>query len=45
MSQIRNSEKVSFKIEGMSCSSCSANIEKKLKQTEGVIDARIIFAA
>lgn len=45
MNQERNSEKAIFKIEGMSCSSCSANIEKKLKQTEGVIDARINFAA
>jgi Cu+-exporting ATPase len=45
MSELRSAEKTSLKIQGMSCSSCSANIEKRLKATEGVIHAVINFAA
>jgi len=45
MTQLKNTEKVSFKIQGMSCSSCSAIIEKKLRATKGVINASINFAA
>jgi len=45
MTQPNNIEKVSIKIQGMSCSSCSAIIEKKLKATKGVINASINFAA
>ncbi|WP_017472347.1 heavy metal translocating P-type ATPase [Amphibacillus jilinensis] len=34
-----------WKIEGMSCSSCSLTIEKKLNNTNGIINATINFAA
>jgi len=44
MIQSKNIKKISFKIQGMSCSSCSASIEKKLKATKGVINANINFA-
>ncbi|WP_034327400.1 heavy metal translocating P-type ATPase [Alkaliphilus transvaalensis] len=37
--------KRAIKIQGMSCSSCSANIEKKLKATEGIFNVSINFAA
>ena len=36
--------KSTFKIEGMSCTSCSSIIEKKLKKTEGIISVLINFA-
>ncbi|AOY74810.1 heavy metal translocating P-type ATPase [Clostridium formicaceticum] len=44
MAQSNNIEKVSFKVQGMSCSSCAAGIERKLNKTEGVIGANINFA-
>ena len=38
-------DKITFKIKGMSCTSCSNNIEKKLKLKDGVISASVNFAA
>lgn len=35
---------MSLKIQGMSCSSCAANIEKKLNKTEGILHVSINFA-
>ncbi|MBH1940152.1 copper-translocating P-type ATPase [Mobilitalea sibirica] len=37
-------ETVGFKIEGMSCSSCAANIQKKLNSMDGVINPNINIA-
>ncbi|ABR47306.1 heavy metal translocating P-type ATPase [Alkaliphilus metalliredigens QYMF] len=45
MTQSSNIEKVVWKIQDMSCSSCSLSIEKKLKATEGVLNASVNFAA
>jgi P-type Cu+ transporter len=45
MSDLRIIEKTGFKIQGMSCTSCSNIIEKKLKVAEGVISASVNFAA
>jgi P-type Cu+ transporter len=40
-----STEKIGFKVLGMSCTSCSNNIEKKLKAKDGVIQAAVNFAA
>jgi len=40
----QKSQKMSFALKGMSCTSCAANIEKKLNSTEGIINANINFA-
>lgn len=40
----KNTRKISFKVEGMSCSSCSNSIEKKLKSLNGVIIANVNIA-
>jgi Cu+-exporting ATPase len=45
MTQSNNTEKAVWKIQGMSCSSCALNIEKKLKTTDGVVNASVNFAA
>ncbi|MPW24452.1 heavy metal translocating P-type ATPase [Alkalibaculum sp. M08DMB] len=45
MAQSKSIVKVGFKIQGMSCTSCSNNLEKKLKDTKGVINASVNFAA
>ncbi len=37
--------KISFKISGMTCSSCAQRIEKSLKEKDGVVEANINFAA
>jgi len=37
-------ETVNLSIDGMSCASCAATIEKQLKQTDGITDARINYA-
>lgn len=37
-------KKVSFKIEGMTCSSCANNIDKKLNSMDGIINASINIA-
>ncbi|MFP4698627.1 MAG: heavy metal translocating P-type ATPase [Eubacteriales bacterium] len=39
-----NLQKTSFKIEGMSCSSCSNTVEKKLNSLEGVVKASVNIA-
>jgi P-type Cu2+ transporter len=36
-----NTEKKIFRVEGMSCASCSASVESTLKSCEGVIDAGV----
>ncbi|MCC5912366.1 MAG: copper-translocating P-type ATPase [Clostridiaceae bacterium] len=41
----QNIEKIVLKVDGMSCSSCAAGIERKLNKTEGVLSASINFAA
>ncbi len=38
------SEKKTFKIEGMSCASCAANVEKSLNKVKGVEKASVNFA-
>lgn len=38
-------KKGQFKVQGMSCTSCSARIEKSLKAKEGILSASINFAA
>ena len=40
----RDEGKITFKIDGMTCSNCSQTIEKKLNQTAGVTKAVINFA-
>ncbi|PKM49259.1 MAG: heavy metal translocating P-type ATPase [Firmicutes bacterium HGW-Firmicutes-7] len=45
MTQIKDAQKVGFKVEGMSCSSCSNIIQKKLNSLDGIIDANINFAS
>jgi Cu+-exporting ATPase len=40
----QKNQKMSFALKGMSCTSCAANIEKKLNSTEGIINANINFA-
>ncbi len=37
-------EKVTLKINGMSCSACGAKIEKALKEIEGIVKANVNFA-
>ncbi len=44
MTQETKNRKMSFALEGMSCTSCAANIEKKLNETDGVANASINFA-
>lgn len=44
MTQETKNQKMSFALEGMSCTSCAANIEKKLNETDGVANASINFA-
>tara|TARA_B100001540_G_C15532913_1_gene517797 strand:- start:225 stop:662 length:438 start_codon:yes stop_codon:yes gene_type:complete len=42
--QTVNKSSLEIKIEGMSCShSCAPSIQKKLIETKGVIDAKVIF--
>ena len=44
MTQEIKDQKMSFALQGMSCTSCAANIEKKLNETDGVANASINFA-
>jgi len=37
-------EKIKAKVEGMSCTSCAINIEKAIKEIEGVIDVKVDFS-
>ena len=37
--------KESFPVTGMTCASCASSVESVLKQTDGVIDARVNFAS
>src|SRR3989338_5289755 len=37
--------KVSFKVSGMHCASCAIKIEKSLKASEGVTDAKVNYAS
>jgi len=36
-------EKINAKVEGMSCTSCAINIEKAIKEIDGVIDVKVDF--
>jgi Cu+-exporting ATPase len=44
MEQKNNLEKAGFKVEGMSCSSCSASIQKKLNTLPGIKSASVNIA-
>jgi len=44
MTQIKNVRNLGFKIQGMSCSSCSNSIEKKLNSLDGIIKASVNIA-
>ena len=44
MAQTKNIKQVRFNVEGMSCSSCSNNVQKKLNSLEGIIDANVNIA-
>ncbi|WP_026476257.1 heavy metal translocating P-type ATPase [Alkaliphilus transvaalensis] len=44
MEQIKSIQKVDFKVQGMTCSSCSNNVQKKLNSLEGIIDASVNIA-
>ncbi|SET05394.1 Cu+-exporting ATPase [Natronincola peptidivorans] len=44
MAQSNNVEKIGFKIEGMSCSSCSNIVEKKLNSLDGILKASVNIA-
>jgi Cu+-exporting ATPase len=37
-------EKINAKVEGMSCTSCAVNIEKAIKEIDGVIDVKVDFS-
>jgi Cu+-exporting ATPase len=41
---IKNSQKLSLPVEGMSCASCAVTVEKALKQVKGVKSAAVNFA-
>ncbi|MBC8287266.1 MAG: heavy metal translocating P-type ATPase [Nitrospinae bacterium] len=41
----KNKETITLPVKGMSCASCSARIEKKVGELEGVISAHVNFAA
>ena len=38
-------EKITLKVEGMSCGHCKAAVEKALKETNGVRDAEVNLAS
>lgn len=44
MNHNKNIKQVGFKVEGMSCSSCSNNVQKKLNSLEGIINASVNIA-
>jgi copper chaperone len=37
------SKTVTIRVKGMSCGGCATSVEKALKSTEGVLDARVSF--
>lgn len=45
MSQAKSIKQISFKVDGMSCSSCSNIIEKKLNKLEGITSASVSIAS
>lgn len=40
----KNSETVTFKVDGMHCTSCSLNIDGELEDAEGVLSAQTSYA-
>lgn len=44
MTQGKDISKVSFKVQGMSCSSCANNVQKKLNSLDGVVNANVNIA-
>lgn len=44
-SVLKKTAKVGLKIKGMSCAACAARVEKGLSRMEGVLSARVNFAA
>lgn len=45
MSQTNGIKQSNFKVEGMTCSSCSSNIEKKLNKLDGIVNANVSIAS
>ena len=43
--RVDRSEEVTFELEGMSCASCAARVERTLSRQDGVAEARVNFAA
>jgi copper chaperone len=43
MAELEN--KLSFEVRGMTCSHCQAAVEEAIRQTPGVVDARVDLAA
>lgn len=41
MAIVSNVKKITFKIEGMSCSSCSARVQKELSSLKGIINSNV----
>jgi Cu+-exporting ATPase len=44
MAQTKDIKQVGFKVEGMSCSSCSNNVQKKLNSLDGIMHANVNIA-
>lgn len=44
MTQSKNVQKIGFKVQGMSCSSCANNVQKKLNSLDGIINANVNIA-
>lgn len=42
--QPTDSETITFKVEGMHCTSCSLNIDGELEDSEGVLSAKTSYA-
>jgi Cu+-exporting ATPase len=45
LNEERNTQKVTLKVKGMSCTACSSRIEKSLNKMEGITSATVNFAA
>ncbi|MBE0451419.1 MAG: copper-translocating P-type ATPase [Clostridia bacterium] len=45
LNEERNTQKVTLKVKGMSCTACSGQIEKSLNKMEGIATATVNFAA
>jgi Cu+-exporting ATPase len=45
LNEERNTQKVTLKVKGMSCTACASQIEKSLNKMEGITSATVNFAA